>query len=64
MPDLEQPSAADSLYFAGQGVIERALRFQPDWVLIWSAMFLHPDIIVSTEASRAEGRDYPDRIAL
>ena len=46
MPDLEQPSAADSLYFAGQGVIERALRFQPDWVLIWSAMFLHPDILV------------------
>src|SRR5688572_25049940 len=34
-----KPSQADVLYYAGQGVLERALRFSVDWVLVVSAMY-------------------------
>ncbi len=43
---VPKPSGSDVLYQASVGVIERALRFQPDWVLIVSAMYLHPDVII------------------
>lgn len=40
------PTQADVYYTAGLGVVERALRFMPDWVLIMSGMYLHPDIVI------------------
>lgn len=39
-------NSADVLYRATVDVLERALRFQPDWVLIFSAMYCHPDGII------------------
>jgi len=45
-PEIEKPSQADVFYQAGLGVIERALRFAPDWVVIFSAMYFHPDLLV------------------
>lgn len=45
-PDITRPTIDDVLYMSGQGVLERALRFEPDWVLVISAMYLHPDILV------------------
>lgn len=45
-PADEKPSAADVLYLAGNEIIARALRHEPDWVVICSAMYLHPDLIV------------------
>ena len=45
-PSLLPPTPADILYLAGQGVLERSLRHEVDCVLIFSAMYLHPDILV------------------
>lgn len=42
----ERPTRADGVYMAGSQVIERALRFKVDWVLIISAMYLAPDWLV------------------
>lgn len=44
-PDTPKPTSADVQYHASLGAIERALRFQPDWVIVVSAMYFHPDII-------------------
>ena len=43
---IEQPNTADIFYQAGIGALEMALRHQVDAVLVVSAMFLHPDVIV------------------
>jgi hypothetical protein len=43
---VDRPSHADVLYHAGEPLVARALRVQPDVVLIVSAMYLHPDIFV------------------
>lgn len=40
------PNDADVAYQAGIGAIERALRLKVDWVLVFSAMYFHPDVIV------------------
>jgi len=45
-PEVPKPTAADVLYLAGQSILERALRYNADFVLIMSAMFLHPDVTV------------------
>lgn len=45
-PELTKPNQADVLYHAGIGALEMALRLQVDVVLIVSAMFLHPDVIL------------------
>ena len=37
---------ADIVYYASNGILERALRFQVDWVLVVSAMCLHPDMFI------------------
>lgn len=42
----ERPEQAAILYKAGEELVARALRAEPDVVLIVSAMFLHPDIVV------------------
>ena len=43
-PDVPKPTQADVIYQAGVG--ERALRKQVHVVLVVSAMFLHPDVLV------------------
>jgi spore maturation protein CgeB len=43
---VAKPTPADTLYLAGQGILERALRFQVDWVLIISGMYVLPDVLV------------------
>jgi spore maturation protein CgeB len=45
-PDLEKPNTADVFYQAGVGALEMALHHQVDVVLVVSAMFLHPNVIV------------------
>jgi hypothetical protein len=45
-PGIEKPSTADVFYQAGIGALEMALRHQVDVVLVVSAMFLHPDVII------------------
>lgn len=44
--DLEKPTTADIFYQAGVGLLEKALRHQVDVVLVVSAMYLHPDILI------------------
>jgi len=41
----DKPNARDIGYHAGVGLIERALRVEPDWVLIVSGMYLDLDIV-------------------
>jgi spore maturation protein CgeB len=43
---VSQPTADDMLYHAGSELVTRALRVQPDVVLVISAMYLHPDVLV------------------
>ena len=45
-PEIVHPTAADVLYWASCWILERALRLEPDWVLIISGMFVHPDVII------------------
>ena len=45
-PSIQKPTTADIIYLAGSGTLERALRFEVDAVLVVSAMFLHPDIVM------------------
>lgn len=45
-PAIERPTTADVFYQAGIGALEMALRHQVDAVLVVSAMFLHPDVII------------------
>lgn len=41
-----KPSPADILYLAGTPIFERALRYLPDWVIVVSAMYVHPDVLL------------------
>lgn len=43
---LAKPHRGDVIYQAGVGALEMALRHQVDVVLVVSAMFLHPDVVV------------------
>jgi spore maturation protein CgeB len=45
-PSIEKPTTADVFYQAGIGALEMGLRHQVDCVLVVSAMFLHPDVII------------------
>lgn len=45
-PHFEKPTIADVFYQAGIGALERALRHQVDAVIVVSAMFLHPDVMI------------------
>jgi spore maturation protein CgeB len=42
----ERPGPADIQYHAGEQLVARALRVMPDWVLVVSGMYLHPDVFV------------------
>ena len=41
-----KPNDADVAYQAGSGILERALRHNVDWVLIFSGMYFHPDLMI------------------
>lgn len=43
---LDRPSWTDAAYRASVEALEMALRFDVDYVLIISAMFLHPDVLL------------------
>lgn len=43
---FDKPSTSDILYRAGEELVTRALRVQPDCVFIVSAMYLHPDVLI------------------
>jgi len=45
-PAIIKPTTADIFYQAGIGALEMGLRHQVDAVIVVSAMFLHPDVIV------------------
>jgi spore maturation protein CgeB len=45
-PDLPKPTDADTLYMGSVGLIERALRHQPDWTLLVSGTFIHPEALM------------------
>lgn len=45
-PEFPKPTQPDVFYHAGAGALEKALRNQVDAVLIVSAMYFHPDVIV------------------
>jgi len=45
-PGFLRPTIADIFYHAGVPLLERALRLEPDAVLVVSAMFLHPDLVI------------------
>jgi hypothetical protein len=49
---FNRPTSADILYHAGQELVARALRVQPDVVLVVSAMYLHPDVLVLLRRAR------------
>jgi spore maturation protein CgeB len=41
-----RPNDADVLYQATEGILEKALRFEADFILVVSAMYFHPDFFV------------------
>jgi len=45
-PDLARPNQVDIIYHASVGILEMALRLRVDVVLVVSAMFLHPDVVL------------------
>lgn len=51
-PELPKPTPADVAYQASVEIVEKALRFQVTAVLIVSAMFLHPDVLVLLRRAR------------
>lgn len=48
----ERPGPPDILYHAGEQLVARALRVMPNWVVIVSGMFLHPDVLVLMQRAR------------
>lgn len=43
---MARPTIADVLYLASQEVVTHALRTLPDWVIVLSGMYLHPDVLI------------------
>lgn len=41
--ERKPPTELDAIYYSGIGLVERYLRFLPDWVLVVAGTFLHPD---------------------
>lgn len=48
----DKPQPPDILYHAGEQLVARALRVQPDWVVVVSGMFMHPDVLVLMQRAR------------
>ena len=51
-PQDTLPTQADVYYYASEGILTFALRHMPDWVLIVTAQFIHPDFLVFLERAR------------
>jgi len=49
---LSAPCVDDVVYMASAGIVERALRFMPDWVLIIAGGNMHPDGIALLRRAR------------
>jgi spore maturation protein CgeB len=49
---VDRPGPPDILYHAGEQLVARALRVMPDWVVIVSGMFVHPDVLVLMQRAR------------
>jgi len=47
-----RPTPAEVLRFAGEPLVARALAIMPDVVLVVSAMYLHPDILILLRRAR------------
>lgn len=45
-PDCVKYTDADVFYLASTGVLERALRFECDWAIVVSGMYIHPDAMI------------------
>jgi hypothetical protein len=45
-PVDDRPNAADALYLAGADMLAAAVRGDVDWVIIFSGMYVHPDVLV------------------
>jgi glycosyl transferase family 1/methyltransferase family protein len=45
-PESPAPTQHDVIYHAGVGIVEMALRQQPDVVFLVSGMLLHPDVLI------------------
>lgn len=49
VPDLPRPTQADVVYWAGAGILERAIRAAllkgAEWVIVVSGMYQHPDFL-------------------
>jgi spore maturation protein CgeB len=45
-PGLVKPNDADILYLANQAILTQALRYQPDWIVLISGLYQHPDFAV------------------
>lgn len=41
-----RPNHADVIYLASTPILERVLRFLPDWVVLTSVMYMHPDVLL------------------
>jgi hypothetical protein len=48
----DRPGPPDILYHAGEQLVARALRVMPNWVIVVSGMFLHPDVLVLMQRAR------------
>lgn len=44
-PTLQEPNPRDIGYHAGIGLLDRALRLEPDWILIVSGMMLDVEVV-------------------
>jgi Glycosyl transferases group 1 len=42
---LPKPSDVDVIYFASQGILEKALRFQPDWTVLVTGHYFIPEFV-------------------
>lgn len=45
-PQAVKPTQHDIFYWAGRELIDLALRTLPDWVVVFSGMYLHPDVLL------------------
>lgn len=45
-PADDRPNNGDALYLAGSDLIAASLRGDVDWVVVFSAMYLHPELLV------------------
>lgn len=45
-----KPTPSDIVYKASSELFQRAARIRPDWIIVTSSMYLHPDVLVEMHA--------------